>query len=179
MEILGGFSFMETRQQSFDFQLSQVVLGNFVEEKDATITGAIGTTSQPIEAGHDPARGFYIKAEFQYLKVWSRILTVTEQDNVAKLNSVVNGLVGSWNLDEGSGTVANDTSGSGNNGTITGSTWVTGMTTTSTSTSTTTTTTSTSTTISTSTTTTFGYSMNIENSPTEMEITTIWGNSEN
>ena len=37
-----------------------------------------------------------------------------------------NGLVGYWNFDEGSGTVANDTSGSGNNGTINGASWIAG-----------------------------------------------------
>ena len=36
------------------------------------------------------------------------------------------GLVGYWNFDEGSGTVANDTSGSGNNGAINGASWVAG-----------------------------------------------------
>ena len=37
-----------------------------------------------------------------------------------------NGLVGYWNFDEGSGTVANDTSGNNNNGTINGATWTAG-----------------------------------------------------
>ena len=36
------------------------------------------------------------------------------------------GLVGWWRFDEGSGSVAGDNSGNGNNGTITGATWVTG-----------------------------------------------------
>lgn len=36
------------------------------------------------------------------------------------------GLVGYWNFDEGAGTVAGDSSGSGNHGTITGATWVDG-----------------------------------------------------
>ena len=36
------------------------------------------------------------------------------------------GLIGYWTFDEGSGTVAHDTSGSGYNGTVTGATWTTG-----------------------------------------------------
>jgi hypothetical protein len=36
------------------------------------------------------------------------------------------GLVGAWNFDEGSGTVAADTSGNGHNGTLVGATWDTG-----------------------------------------------------
>ena len=36
------------------------------------------------------------------------------------------GLIGYWNFDEGSGTVAHDTSGSGYNGTVYGATWTTG-----------------------------------------------------
>lgn len=43
-------------------------------------------------------------------------------------NSLVfNGLIGRWNLDEGSGTTAIDTSGSGNNGTISNGTWSTNV----------------------------------------------------
>jgi chitodextrinase len=36
------------------------------------------------------------------------------------------GLIGYWNFDEGSGTIAHDTSGGGYNGTINGATWTTG-----------------------------------------------------
>ena len=38
---------------------------------------------------------------------------------------IVTGLVGWWTFDEGSGTSANDYSGQGNTGTITGATWTT------------------------------------------------------
>jgi hypothetical protein len=37
------------------------------------------------------------------------------------------GLVGGWNFDEGTGTVAGDSSGNGNNGVINGATWVDGI----------------------------------------------------
>jgi len=42
------------------------------------------------------------------------------------LSSITAGLIGYWNFDEGSGTLAHDTSGSGYNGTINGANWVAG-----------------------------------------------------
>jgi hypothetical protein len=36
------------------------------------------------------------------------------------------GLIGYWNFDEGTGTIAHDTSGSGYNGTVNGATWTVG-----------------------------------------------------
>ncbi len=46
--------------------------------------------------------------------------------NTTSAAAPTSGLVGYWNFDEGSGTVAADGSGSGNNGTINGATWVAG-----------------------------------------------------
>jgi hypothetical protein len=56
------------------------------------------------------------------LTVWLNTRTVVE---AAVLNPHP-GLVGWWRFDEGSGTVAGDSSGNGNNGTIYGATWVPG-----------------------------------------------------
>lgn len=42
---------------------------------------------------------------------------------VEDVNDVTDGLVGYWKLDEGTGTTATDSSGGGNNGTISGATW--------------------------------------------------------
>lgn len=42
------------------------------------------------------------------------------------LGASTNGLVGYWNFDEGSGIIAHDISGNGNNGTITGAAWTVG-----------------------------------------------------
>ena len=50
---------------------------------------------------------------------------VTLQFSAAS-STLTAGLVGYWNFDEGSGTLAHDTSGSGYNGNITGATWTTG-----------------------------------------------------
>ena len=71
----------------------------------------------------------------------SHVLTAVAQDtsnNVATSASVTvtvsntpppvptQGLIGYWNFDENSGTLAHDTSGNGYNGTVTGATWTTG-----------------------------------------------------
>jgi hypothetical protein len=72
-----------------------------------------------------------VLASLMFLGVFdvSRALTMQEiiigqQGRV--LGASTNGLVGYWNFDEGSGNVAHDTSGNGNDGTITGATWTTG-----------------------------------------------------
>jgi hypothetical protein len=66
-----------------------------------------------------------------FLPKWARALTMQEIINGQTgqgqvLGATTNGLVGYWNFDEGSGTVAADSSGNGNNGTITGATWTAG-----------------------------------------------------
>ena len=62
------------------------------------------------------------------------IITVSSgiylQNNPTTQAALINphpGLVGWWSFDEGSGTVAGDSSGNGNTGTIYGATWVTGI----------------------------------------------------
>jgi len=50
----------------------------------------------------------------------------SESDAVATFIRVIDGVVGSWHFDEGSGTTAYDTSGNDNDGTINGATWVDG-----------------------------------------------------
>lgn len=138
-----------------------------IESKSATVTGGIDSTSQPIEFGHDPARGFYIRGIVQLIQVWDRILTVTEQNNLALFINP-DTPVAKWDINEGSGTVVHDTSTNNNNGTITGSTWVTSGigTTTSTSTSTSSSTSTSTTTTSTSTTTTTSTSSSTSSSTT-------------
>ncbi|MFA5313416.1 MAG: LamG-like jellyroll fold domain-containing protein, partial [Methanomassiliicoccales archaeon] len=50
----------------------------------------------------------------------------TKSDNSVKLAQAADGLVAAYNFDEGSGTTLIDSSGNGNNGTISGATWTTG-----------------------------------------------------
>jgi hypothetical protein len=60
------------------------------------------------------------------VRIYNRVLT---QDDITTLYGQGNqnaGLVGYWSFDEGSGTIAHDTSGFGNDGTIVGASWVPG-----------------------------------------------------
>jgi hypothetical protein len=60
------------------------------------------------------------------LRIWSRALTNREVCDLYQSDLVPpDGLVAQYLLDEGSGTVAADTSGGNNNGTIYGATWMT------------------------------------------------------
>ena len=54
----------------------------------------------------------------------SAAITVTVNNTVT--GPPTQGLIGYWNFDEGTGTIAHDTSGSGYNGTVNGATWVAG-----------------------------------------------------
>jgi hypothetical protein len=57
-------------------------------------------------------------------RLWSRALTDAEVQQAMAGGAVdKSGLVGSWPLNEGTGTVAHDTSGNGHDGTIQGATW--------------------------------------------------------
>lgn len=60
------------------------------------------------------------------LRLWVSVLVLTLASSVATLAQPMQGMIGYWNFDEGSGTVAHDTSGNGYNGTVTGATWTTG-----------------------------------------------------
>ncbi len=56
----------------------------------------------------------------------AQIVSLPPITQLAQVSAPSSGLVGYWNFDEGSGTVANDSSGNGNTGTINGATWTTG-----------------------------------------------------
>lgn len=57
------------------------------------------------------------------VRMWNRVLDANEVSALEFSNTVPNGLVGEWLLNEGSGTTATDTSGNGRNGVISGATW--------------------------------------------------------
>ena len=59
------------------------------------------------------------------IRAYNVVLTDDEAYKVFAEDSVTRGLVGKWDLNEGSGTTATDTSGNSNNGTISNATWVT------------------------------------------------------
>ena len=59
------------------------------------------------------------------VQVYDRVLTPAEIQDLYGLGIIPSGLVGRWQLGEGAGTTANDTSGNGNTGTLqNGPTWI-------------------------------------------------------
>jgi hypothetical protein len=81
---------------------------------------SIDTTVQPLFIGRDVLRNTSCDANFDEPRVYSRVLTVAEQDQMAYGGYPTDSLIGSWNFNEGSGTTALDSSGGGNNGTLSG-----------------------------------------------------------
>ena len=61
------------------------------------------------------------------VRIYNRALSATEINDIYRYHDVTDGLVGYWKLDEGSGTIAHDSSGYSNNGTLEGDPlWFTG-----------------------------------------------------
>jgi hypothetical protein len=60
-----------------------------IETEEATITGAIATTVQPIEIAHDPNRNFFVDISAQHLAVFDRVITAEEGLNMATLAGLV------------------------------------------------------------------------------------------
>lgn len=94
---------------------------------NSNIGGASGTDGTlTIGQRNDRTNTGTSYARFKKILVWSTALT-PQQIQDLHFSNIVPGrgttLVGEWLLNEGAGTVAYDTSGNGNNGTITGATW--------------------------------------------------------
>ena len=81
--------------------------------------------SAPLRIGTQDGKS-YFQGGIAALRIWNRALTNAEVGNLYQSDQVSpDGLVAQYFLDEGSGTVAFDTSGGNNNGTIHGATWMT------------------------------------------------------
>jgi len=85
-------------------------------------TYTVGTIETPIYIGVNSNQA--LNGKIDNLRIWSRVLTEAEilklyyQNIVPRTN-----LVAEYKFNEGKGTTAYDTSGNGNNGTISGATW--------------------------------------------------------
>jgi hypothetical protein len=83
--------------------------------------------SAPLRIGTQDGES-YFQGGIAALRIWSRALTKTEVCDLYQSDLVPpDGLVAQYLLDEGSGTVAVDTSGGNNNATIYGATWMSGQ----------------------------------------------------
>lgn len=73
----------------------------------------------------------FMQGGMQEVRTYNRVLSQADVTQLYTYGSdILSNIIGHWNYDEGAGTTANDTSGNGNNGTLTGSTlpaWTTGI----------------------------------------------------
>ena len=83
----------------------------------AATTGSFGVTTAAISSTQSAT----ITASYNGSSANASISLVA-----AALSGIQTGLIGYWSFDEGTGVVAHDGSGSGNNGKVTGATWTTG-----------------------------------------------------
>ena len=94
--------------------------GNNIRDSTAPVLIAATWT------GSSATLRWFLKGSVAFVRIYTRALSADEiQHNYSNPNSpVTNGLVLWLNFDEGTGTVAHDKSGNGNDGTIHGATWV-------------------------------------------------------
>ena len=89
--------------------------------------GTIPPTDDPVEiGGRTDHNSYYYVGLMNQLRVWSRPLTDAEiAQQFTEPNEIdTDGLIAYWDMNEGTGTVAEDSSGNGNHGAIVGATWV-------------------------------------------------------
>ena len=85
-------------------------------EIDQRVFGNLIHLNVPVTIGFSSSFNYYFNGIIDDVRIYNRALSPLEM-----------GIVGFWNLDEGSGTTAHDSSGYGNNGTLVkGPTWVPG-----------------------------------------------------
>lgn len=90
------------------------------------ITGVIADNGLNIGIGYRTGSTKYFLGLIDEPRIWSRALTANEIQNLYLHNSVPqDGLVAEYLFDEATGTTAIDSSGNGNDGTITGATYTT------------------------------------------------------
>ena len=83
-----------------------------------TTTGTFDTTTDPITLVSDSFKG-----GFRDARIYNRQLTDNEVVDLFEEKSVTDGLVGHWEMNEGIGNIAYDSSPNNNNGEIVGALW--------------------------------------------------------
>jgi hypothetical protein len=87
------------------------------------LTGSMAASTSPLRIGGNALfGGEYFQGKIDEVRIYARALSPAEI--VADMGlPVSNGLAAAFSFDEGSGTTASDSSGNGNNGTVSGATW--------------------------------------------------------
>ena len=101
----------------FCYYPEEVMLSYWIEKFDPVAEEAIIWVKVP----SIPA-----SSETEIYMYYGNPTVASASDVIATFIRVIDGLVGSWHLDEGSGNIAHDSSGQGNDGTIYGATWTDG-----------------------------------------------------
>jgi hypothetical protein len=94
--------------------------GNLVDSSPLT---TVSSTNAPLSIGALYGGSFGITATIDEVRIYNRTLSASEIKNHYNgcFSIPESGLVGLWHFDEGSGSIAYDSSGNGNNGTLYGS----------------------------------------------------------
>lgn len=101
------------------------------ESVPGLVIGNYGSSDSAFGAKLDSGASFF-KGQIDDVRLYNRVLTAAEVSAMYKSGQVTrktvsnSGLVGYWPLNEGTGTVAGDSSGNGNVGSISGATWTEG-----------------------------------------------------
>lgn len=100
---------------------------NGILDNSMPMTGNIASMSYPLAVGAYTLGGqYFLQGAMDEFKIYNYARTT--QDILNDYNSVPQGPVGNWKFDEGSGNIAHDSSGNGNDGTlVSGPQWVAGV----------------------------------------------------
>jgi len=90
--------------------------------KTGDYNGSQNSNTQPYIFGKYGSQYYLTNGQIDEVRIYNRALTEAE----VRYHYNHGGPVAQWDMDEGSGSVINDKSGNGNNGTISGATWVQG-----------------------------------------------------
>ncbi|MCJ7571689.1 MAG: LamG domain-containing protein, partial [Candidatus Thermoplasmatota archaeon] len=100
---------------------SDIFTGDRQEDDSHLFFGVYPKLNAPSYEGN----GGYFNGLMDEIRIYNRALNENEIQTLYSMGNPLNqGLVGYWNFDEGNGTIAHDSSGNGNDGTIYGSNWV-------------------------------------------------------
>jgi hypothetical protein len=98
---------------------------NNVSAATVANTGAITTTTTNVDIGRRPFVGSngYFNIIMCQMGMASTAISSAERTALYSSETLPASTIGYWSFNEGTGAIASDTSGNGNNGTITSATW--------------------------------------------------------
>jgi hypothetical protein len=110
--------------------LKVYVNGSVVHSDTWNETLTMGGTNTPVTIGMRGDNALYFYGQIDEASIWNRALTPTEMGHLMNFNSAAagSGMMGYWQMNEGSGTTVADASGNGHTATVTnGPVWGTSL----------------------------------------------------